>query len=125
MDEALCDRCGKCCYEKISVEGRVHITPFPCEHLDLETNLCRIYPHRFEMNPTCISVAEGLAIGAFPSSCGYVSRHAPPNYQPALEEWSWQDQWEDFDELADSLNVPAAIRALVRSRDPDHRPSNP
>ena len=123
MEESLCRRCGKCCYRKVVVAGRVQITPFPCEYLDADTNLCTVYARRAEIDPECLSVPEGMRIGAFPADCGYLPRHAPPNYQPALEGWHWgKKRWRKFDELADLLEVSPEIRAWVRERGPQAPP---
>jgi uncharacterized cysteine cluster protein YcgN (CxxCxxCC family) len=87
VDEALCRRCGKCCYKKIIVGRTVHITPFPCKYLAPHTNLCVIYERRHEVNPFCLSVPEGLRCSAFPADCPYVAALAPPGYRPAQDDW--------------------------------------
>ena len=120
--EALCRRCGKCCYRKIIIGRTVAITPFPCEHLDTETSACTVYARRHEVNPRCLSVPEGLKRSAFPADCPYVASFAPEGYQPPLENWSWDGQWDEFDELADDLGVPPEIREKIRARGPDAAP---
>jgi hypothetical protein len=120
--EQLCTRCGKCCYQKIILGTTVVITPFPCQYYDEAAHGCRIYARRKEINPSCLSVPEGLRVSAFPADCAYVARLAPPGYRPAVDEWNWQGQWQDFDELADDLKVPEAIREMVRARGPDAPP---
>jgi hypothetical protein len=117
VDEKLCNNCGKCCYKKIIVGRLVYITPFPCEYLDTKTNLCTIYDRRKELNPLCLSVPEGMKVSAFPQDCPYVPEHAPKNYRPALER-DWSDEWHDFDNLADDLDVTPETREKVRSRGP-------
>ena len=116
VDEKLCNNCGKCCYKKIIVGRTVFITPFPCEFLDTATNLCTIYDKRHELNPLCLSVKEGMKVSAFPEDCPYVPEHAPKNYKPARDEWSWDGEWEQFDELADDLDVSIETRQRVRER---------
>lgn len=116
VDETLCTRCGKCCYKKIIVGRIVVITPFPCEYLDTSTNLCTIYDRRHELNPHCLSVPDGLRVSAFPADCPYVPVLAPANYRPASETWSWDGEWENFDELAGDLEVSPDTRAKVRAR---------
>ena len=120
--ERLCKRCGKCCYKKIILGATVVMTPFPCQFLDEAARTCRIYARRKELNPRCLGVQEGLKVSAFPADCAYVSRFAPPGYRPAVDEWSWHGQWQDFDDLADDLKVPPAIREQVRARGPDAPP---
>ena len=118
-DDTLCRRCGKCCYKKIAVgRGVVYITPFPCDFLDIHTNLCTIYPSRFDLNPLCLSVKDGMQVNAFPADCPYVPGYAPPGYQPARDEWDWGSEWSNFDDLADDLDVSEQTRAWVRARGP-------
>ena len=116
--ERLCTNCGKCCYKKIIIGSAVFITPFPCEHLDTETNLCTVYERRHEVNPECLTMAEGMVHSAFPADCGYVPVMAPPNYRPALDGWRWDGEWSDFDDLANQLDVSDETREKVRARGP-------
>jgi Fe-S-cluster containining protein len=120
VDEKLCNNCGKCCYKKILVGRTVYITPFPCEFLDTATNLCTIYDRRKELNPLCLSVPEGMTVSAFPSDCPYVPIHAPKNYRAAVEH-DFSGEWDDFDGLADDLDVSPEMREKVRARGP-HAP---
>jgi hypothetical protein len=121
VDENLCNHCGKCCYKKIIVGRIVYITPFPCEFLNTDTNLCTIYDRRKELNPLCLSVPEGMKVSAFPKDCTYVPEHAPKNYRPAVEH-DWSSEWDGFDELADDLDVSPEMREKVRARGPDAPP---
>ncbi len=71
--EALCARCGRCCYEKIEYEGEVYYTPVPCEKLDLDTNLCSVYENRREARPGCTPLTPQIAcMGILPAGCPYV-----------------------------------------------------
>ena len=81
--EALCRRCGRCCYEKLIIDGCVFTTDTPCEYLDTLTNLCTIYPRRHKINPLCLTVEQGIRYGVFPADCPYVKDR--PEYQPAEE----------------------------------------
>lgn len=116
--EALCSQCGKCCYKKIIVGSTVFITPFPCEYLDTETNLCTVYERRHEANPECLNMVEGMKHSAFPADCGYVPAMAPKGYRPAIDTWHWNGEWSDFDHLADQLDVSDETREKVRARGP-------
>ena len=120
--EALCNHCGKCCYKKIIVGRTVYISPFPCEYLDTEKNLCTIYDRRHELNPDCLSMETGFKHSAFPTDCTYVPELAPKNYKPAREDYDWAAEWDEIDEIADDLEVSAAVRATIRARGPDARP---
>lgn len=118
--EELCNHCGKCCYQKIIVGRTVYLTPFPCQYLDTDTNLCTIYDRRHELNPECLSIETGMKHSAFPMDCGYVPVMAPKNYKPAREDYDWS--WEEFDELAEDLEVTDEVREKVRARGPDAKP---
>lgn len=120
VDEKLCTNCGKCCYKKIMVGRIVYITPFPCEFLDTNTNLCTIYDRRKELNPLCLSVPEGMTVSAFPTDCPYVPIHAPKRYRPAVEH-DFSDEWDTLDELADDLDVSPEMLEKIRARGP-HAP---
>ncbi len=83
--EALCRRCGRCCYEKYVVEERVFTTRTPCPHLDTRTRRCTVYDRRTEVNPRCVTVEEGIRLGVFPADCPYVQGVA--GYVPSEEGW--------------------------------------
>jgi len=73
--EAICDKCGKCCYEKVDLGcGEIRYTDEPCEHLDTKTGLCRIYYDRHELEPDCISLTEELVrtLHWLPVECAYL-----------------------------------------------------
>lgn len=80
MSESVCRKCGRCCYAKLIVDGEVVYTPFPCKYLDLETNLCKVYERRHEVNPECLTVEQGIEMGIFPADCPYVKDI--PGYKP-------------------------------------------
>ena len=72
--ESVCRRCGRCCFEKIDFDGRIYYTELPCEHLDSESRLCRVYPERDVRRPGCIRLSpEHLAKGFLPADCAYVA----------------------------------------------------
>jgi uncharacterized cysteine cluster protein YcgN (CxxCxxCC family) len=73
--DALCDRCGLCCLEKLQdISGRkVYFTAVACRHLETSTCRCRIYANRFERNPHCTlltpeNVSELIWL---PDTCAY------------------------------------------------------
>jgi uncharacterized cysteine cluster protein YcgN (CxxCxxCC family) len=73
--EALCKRCGKCCYEKIDLGGGViRYTSEPCKYLDTETKLCKVYANRAEVEPDCIILTPEKVreISWMPEDCAYV-----------------------------------------------------
>jgi uncharacterized protein len=81
--EAICRRCGRCCYEKEEGEdGQVVYFDIPCPHLT-EDRLCRVYEERVEVEPACnlvnaTVVREGLIL---PPSCAYMQL-----YEELLDE---------------------------------------
>ena len=83
--EALCRCCGRCCYEKLIVDGCVFTTRRPCAYLDGVGKRCRVYARRHKVNPRCLTVAEGIRYGVFPAQCPYVVEL--PDYRPAEEGW--------------------------------------
>lgn len=71
--ENLCRRCGACCHEKLRIGKLVLITDIPCEYLDVETKLCRIYDTRSEIEPRCLGADEAKEANAQPADCPYVA----------------------------------------------------
>jgi uncharacterized protein len=75
--EAICLRCGQCCYEK-NVRGLSVVTDYkrPCAFLDTRTHLCTVYDERFTACPNCrkMTVRHALFVRWLPERCGYV-RH--------------------------------------------------
>ena len=76
MDSAsnddLCRRCGRCCYAKVIIDD-VYSTDVPCQYLDTASNNCTVYERRFELNPECLTVPQGIRARVFPADCPYVA----------------------------------------------------
>jgi len=75
--EAICFRCGKCCYEKVDLGGGViRYLDEPCKFLDTTTKLCKVYHSRHEAEPDCISLTEEIvrSLNWLPEGCAYVER---------------------------------------------------
>ena len=88
--EAICLRCGRCCYEKIDFEGRIYYTDLPCQFLDLEIRTCKVYPSRHRHRPDCAKLTpELVGMGLLPCDCPYVA--GVPDYQAPL-------LWEEDEE---------------------------
>jgi hypothetical protein len=80
-----CERCGRCCCAKlVTADGEIVFLPVFCEHYDPETRLCTVYERRFEVNPQCLTVEEGIAAGVFPADCPFV--RDLPDYRPPREQ---------------------------------------
>ncbi len=73
--EEICERCGRCCYEKYDYRGKIFYTDTPCQYLDTKTNLCRIYNQRSELHPECVRLTPALVMsGILPEDCPYVKK---------------------------------------------------
>ena len=73
--EEVCERCGRCCYEKYEYRGKFFYSDTPCQYLDTKTNLCRIYHQRSELNPECALLSPELVkTGILPDDCPYVKK---------------------------------------------------
>ena len=71
--DAICERCARCCYEKIEFEGKVYYTEVPCQYLDLKTKTCRVYDERDTVRKGCVRLTpELLGKGFLPADCPYV-----------------------------------------------------
>jgi uncharacterized protein len=73
--EAICERCGVCCFEKIEDEnGNIFFTSTPCRYLDIVTRLCKIYDRRFDINPECVKLEPELIgkLNWLHDECGYM-----------------------------------------------------
>ncbi len=71
--EAICQRCGRCCYEKLDYRGKIFYTQTPCPHLDTGDNSCNIYHQRDQLHPDCARLTpELLEAGILPADCPYV-----------------------------------------------------
>lgn len=73
--ESLCDRCGKCCLNKIHYEGNRHViyTNVACKLFDPLTCKCSNYPNRKKFVEDCIKLTpeEVKKNSDLPSTCAY------------------------------------------------------
>ncbi len=72
--EAICLRCGDCCFEKIiDTSGKVHTTPIPCRFLDIHSRSCQIYHQRLKAEEDCIQLTAELVpeLDWLPMGCAY------------------------------------------------------
>lgn len=89
--DALCLRCGRCCFEKIEDErGRVTYTTTACRYLDLDSRQCKIFENRFRINRECIALTPELVrtLDWLPDDCGYRAMLAvvPPQPEDQLRK---------------------------------------
>lgn len=72
--EAICTRCGRCCFEKIDTGEGIYYTSTPCEQWDPQTRLCRVYERRSEVRPDCMPLTpQVIAAGFLPADCPYAA----------------------------------------------------
>ncbi len=74
--DSLCTRCGKCCYSRRVDDSGTLIIDYraPCENLDTQTHLCRVYDHRFRSCDHCgkVGLYTALFNPTLPKDCAYV-----------------------------------------------------
>lgn len=73
--EAICNRCGKCCFDKLVDEEDNLIAMTPCVYLDNETKLCTVYEERFQVEADCLKLTPDniLEFDWLPDDCGYIT----------------------------------------------------
>ncbi len=71
----ICDRCGRCCFEReVDEDGDVVVDyAAPCEFLNTETRLCTVYEDRFRACDRCgqVSIFTALFDPRLPEGCAY------------------------------------------------------
>jgi uncharacterized cysteine cluster protein YcgN (CxxCxxCC family) len=75
--DAICRKCGSCCYEKDRRNGAI-VTDWraPCRFLEESTRLCMVYEKRFRACPECkkMTIVHALFAPYLPETCGYVRK---------------------------------------------------
>ncbi|WP_228259410.1 YcgN family cysteine cluster protein [Siculibacillus lacustris] len=75
--ESLCDRCGRCCLNKLEDEetGEIYWTNVACRLLDHASACCSSYPNRHDFVPDCIELDPDEVVSQtytwLPPTCGY------------------------------------------------------
>jgi uncharacterized cysteine cluster protein YcgN (CxxCxxCC family) len=73
--EALCDRCGRCCLEKLTNRrnGKVYYTSIACPLLDAASCQCLDYRHRRRTVPQCVQLTPDNLRSCrwLPRTCAY------------------------------------------------------
>ncbi|MFA6971380.1 MAG: hypothetical protein WC208_08275 [Gallionella sp.] len=108
--EGICQKCGKCCFDKAVRNGVVVINyDNPCQFLKFigRKAQCSVYTERFNKCEKCLTVPEVIQKKGLPSSCPYVK--AVPLYKAPVDDGQWYKR--------------ARIRIAARSRfDDDYSP---
>lgn len=75
--EALCDKCGICCYRKI-ITGflwwkKIRNTRIACDLLDTKSCCCKNYENRFSLQSDCLKLNRGNVeeFSWLPETCAY------------------------------------------------------
>ena len=74
--ESLCDKCGRCCLQKIGDgdSSKIKLLAISCEYLDTSTCHCLIYENRKRLKPDCVKISpEKLSqvMVWLPATCAY------------------------------------------------------
>jgi len=73
--ESLCDRCGRCCVQKMEDEetGEVYYTNLACTLFNQELCVCSDYQNRLSRVPNCLKLerSEVDKVTWLPKSCAY------------------------------------------------------
>lgn len=75
--DALCDRCGRCCLNKLEDEetGEIYWTDVACRLLDAETCLCSSWENRHAFVPDCVELDPDEVVSQtytwLPPTCAY------------------------------------------------------
>ena len=107
--EAVCLRCGRCCYKKIIVGTTVFYTPYPCKWFDEATKLCSVYERRQQENPACLPIDDAIERGVLPADCPYVA--GLDDYLPPVDTWNAELFSGAIEELAEALDLTDEQRA--------------
>lgn len=74
--EALCARCGRCCFESRATDTGWKHTSIPCRYLDDFDRTCKVYGNRFQAEEYCIRVSPAVVKqGVMPQGCAYVAEY--------------------------------------------------
>ncbi len=108
--EQICQKCGKCCFDKVVKNGIAVINyDSPCQFLKFigRKAQCSVYTDRFNKCEKCLTVPEVIQKKGLPSSCPYVK--SVPLYKAPVDDGQWYKR--------------ARIKIAARSRyDDDYSP---
>lgn len=89
--EALCDRCGLCCLNRIQDEDddKIYLTRVACRCYDIEAGQCSDYPNRFANVEGCtqLTLERTAEFTWLPETCAYRLRHENkplPSWHPLI-----------------------------------------
>lgn len=80
-----CLRCGRCCREKVDIEGVIFYTDRVCTFWDARTKLCKVFARRRRMCPNCDDLKAAIRNRVLPSDCPFV--RDKKGYDAPVEFW--------------------------------------
>ena len=80
-----CLRCGRCCREKVQIEGVVFYTDRVCKFWDARTKLCTVFARRRTACPNCADLSGAIRQGLLPRDCPFV--RDLEGYDGPVEHW--------------------------------------
>lgn len=107
--ESLCDRCGKCCLNKIHYEGNKHVlyTDVSCKLFDPKKCTCSDYKNRKKIVKDCIKLTpeEIEKNSDLPSTCSYrlVHKKKPLKSWHHLISGSYDTVFEQKNSIKDKI----------------------
>lgn len=73
--ESLCDRCGKCCLQKLQDDetDEIYYTNLACQYLNIQHCQCQVYPQRLEKVAACadLTLDKLEEFSWLPDTCSY------------------------------------------------------
>ena len=80
-----CQKCGRCCREKVDIESVIFYTDRVCRFWDTKTRLCTVYERRQEVCPDCADMDRAIKNGILPQDCPFVADLE--DYDAPVEFW--------------------------------------
>ncbi len=112
----LCLRCGRCCREKVDIEGVIFYTDRVCKFWDARTKLCKVFRRRRRLCPNCEDLAGAIRDGLLPGDCPFV--RDKEGYDAPVE--FWEDR--EVEAILASLPEDPFTRHYPRERLGEPRP---
>lgn len=89
--ENLCNKCGKCCFDKVLKENGVLVIDYnkPCPHLTYvgRKASCSVYEKRFDKCNQCNTIPEAIQKRYLPADCPYVKTVV--KYKAPIDSGEW------------------------------------
>lgn len=94
--ELMCDRCGRCCLNKVNGPNRTVVyTRIACYLLNPETRQCSNYQRRWKFCPDCKSLSPNYVPNWLPDTCAY-RRWKDGKAKASVKEIERKYPWKDI-----------------------------